>query len=79
MHQASSCASADSPPLILWVAALISLPYVRDAHVRVEPVNLACLQMAEPQAKTRNTPHFVDVHNLLNDPLKIKGLKYVKS
>lgn len=41
-------------------------------------MNLACFQMAEPQAKTCNTPHLVDVHNLLDDPLKIKALKYGK-
>lgn len=58
-----------SPPLLLGAVLLVLLPHVRHAHIRVEPVDLAGLGVAEPQAEARHAFHLVDVQDLLDDPL----------
>lgn len=58
------------PPLLLGVHALEALPHVRHAQVRVQPVDLARLEVAEAQAEAGDTLHLMDVQNLLDDPLR---------
>lgn len=59
-----------SPPLVLRLVLLVVLPHVGHAHVRVEPVHLAGLHVAEAQPETGHAFHLVDVHNLLDDSLR---------
>lgn len=60
-----------SPPLVIWSRLLIFLPDVGHAHIWVEPVHLVPeLAVAETQAKAGRPADFVDVQNLLDDPLK---------
>lgn len=65
--------ACDSPPLVLRSVLLVFLPHVRHAHVGVEPVDLAGLDVAETEAETCHTFHLVDVHDLLYDPLRSKN------
>lgn len=59
------------PPLVVWSRLLIFLPDVGHAHIWVEPVHLVPeLAVAETQTKAGRPADFVDVQNLLDDPLE---------
>lgn len=52
------------------MAVLVPLSHMRHAHVRVEPMNFTCSQLAKAQTKAGHTPHLMDVHDLLYNALK---------
>lgn len=51
------------------MTVFVSLPHVRHAHVRMEPVNFTCPQVTQTQTEAGHTPHLVDVHDLLYNAL----------
>lgn len=66
-----------SPPLIIWSRLFIILPDVGNAHIWVKPVHLVLeLAVTETQAKAGRPAHFVNVQNLLDDPLQKKCYIY---
>lgn len=74
-HREREICACGSPPLVLWSVLLVFLSHVGHAHVGVEPVDLAWLDVAEAEAETCHTFHLVDVHDLLYDPLRRKKNK----
>lgn len=74
-HREREICACGSPPLVLWSVLLVFLSHVGHAHVGVEPVDLAWLDVAEAEAETCHTFHLVDVHDLLYDPLRRKKKK----